>query len=202
MEQHGNNLGRLDVQRKNGHEAFHADGQDLGFSLLQFWQWSTSDLVSDITRGRLAEYIVAHALGVNTEGVRDDWAAFDLTTPSGIKIEVKSAAFVQSWRQTHLSSITFHVPRTRAWDPDTNLREEDVRRQAGVYVFALLFHTHKPTVDPLNIAQWRFYVVSTQVLNDRTRSQHSITLRSLEKLCSYVEYAALSAAVEAAAADR
>lgn len=125
-----------------------------------------------------------------------------MTTPSGIKIEVKSAAFIQTWQQKNLSSISFRVPRTRAWDPDTNLREEDIRRQADVYVFALLFHSHKPTVDPLNVAQWRFYVVPTQVLNDQTRSQHSSTLRSLEELCDYVEYAALGAAVEAAASDR
>lgn len=75
-----------------------------------------------------------------------------------------------------------------------------------MYVFALLFHTHKPTIDPLNVTQTSlsggFYVLPTQVLNDRTRSQHSITLRSLEKLCDYVEYAALGAAVEAAAIDR
>lgn len=62
--------------------------------------------------------------------------------------------------------------------PDT-----EIKRQADVYVFALLAHTDKATVDPLNVKHWRFYVVPTRVLNARTRSQHSITLNSLCALC-------------------
>lgn len=51
-----------------------------------------------------------------------------------------------------------------------------------MYVFALLAHTDKPTVDPRDLSQWKFYVLPTQVLNERKRSQHSITLGSLEAL--------------------
>jgi hypothetical protein len=56
------------------------------------------------------------------------------------------------------------------------------RRQADVYVFALLAHQDKGTIDPLNVAQWQFYVLSRAILDSRQRSQHSITLRTLEKL--------------------
>lgn len=83
-------LGRMTTARKTGAEGFHWYGKALGFDLLSFWQWSTSDLVSNATPGRLAEYIVARALGLATEGVRDEWAAFDLLTPSGIKVEVNT----------------------------------------------------------------------------------------------------------------
>ena len=82
-------LHRLVVSRKPGEEPFHANGDILGFDLLGFWQWSTSDLVSNATRGILAEYIVARSLGLTEKGVRDEWAAFDLETPSGVKIEVE-----------------------------------------------------------------------------------------------------------------
>jgi len=92
-------LGRLTIMRKTGQEPFHSNGQALGFDLLSFWQWTTSDLVSNATRGILGEYIVAHALALAAADVREEWAAFDLQTPSGIKIEVKSAAYVQSWHQ-------------------------------------------------------------------------------------------------------
>ena len=47
-------------------------------------------------RGCLAEFIVASALRLG-DGVRDEWGAFDLLTKSGAKIEVKSAAYLQSW---------------------------------------------------------------------------------------------------------
>lgn len=193
-------LGRLTVARKTGQELFHANGRGLGFSLLSFWQWSASDLVSNATRGRLAEYVVACALGVATEDVRNEWAAFDLQTPSGIKIEVKSAAYVQSWHQAKLSPISFIVRRTRAWYAASNIQSPEARRHADVYVFALLAHADKTTIDPLNMNQWRFYVLPTTALDVRTRSQHSITLNSLEKLCEEaVHYAELRQAVERAA---
>ena len=190
-------LKRLTITRKEGRESFHTNGRQLNFDLLSFWQWSASDLVSNATRGIIAEYIVARALGLAEKGVRDEWAAFDLETLSGVKVEVKSAAYIQSWHQKRLSSITFITPKTRAWDADTNVQSREVRRQADVYVFALLALTDKATVDPLNLDQWRFYVLPTAVLDARTRSQHSITLKSLEKLCDgAVTYTDLRKAVE------
>ena len=84
---------------KQGDEQFCADGKGLGYTVKDFWTWSVSDLVTNITRGRLAEFIVAKALGVSTDIVRYDWDSFDLTTPAGLKIEVKSAAYLQSWPQ-------------------------------------------------------------------------------------------------------
>lgn len=143
---------------------------------------------------------MARTLGVPTDNPRDEWAAFDLQTPSGIRIEVKSAAYIQSWHQAKLSSIMFNVRRTRAWDAATNILSREARRHAGVYVFALLAHTEKTTIDPLNVNQWRFYVLPTTALDVRTRSQHSITLNSLEKLCGEaVHYAELRQAVKKAA---
>ena len=45
------------------------------------------------------------------------------------------------------------------------------RRQAEVYVFALLAHQHGATLDPLDVAQWEFFVVPTVTLDRRERSQ-------------------------------
>ena len=175
-------LPRLKILRRTGEESIHCDGKSLGFKVLDFWRWSASDLVSNATRGVLAEFIVANALGVSLDGVRDEWGAYDLKTPEDITVEVKSAAYVQSWAQQKLSSISFRVRPTLGWSADTNVFEKDARRQARVYVFAVLAHQDKPSVDPLNVAQWRFFVLPTSVLDARTRSQDSITLRSLETL--------------------
>lgn len=51
-----------------------------------------------------------------------------------------------------------------------------------MYVFALLAHEDKSTVNPLDLGQWWFYVVPTSVLDTRERSQDSITLASLKGL--------------------
>jgi hypothetical protein len=155
----------------------------MGGNLLDFWEWSSSDLVSNVTRGRLAEYLVHRAVDTREQTVRSEWDAFDLTTPEGIRVEVKSAAYIQTWHQHQLSKVVFRTPKTRSWSAETNVLEESSRRQAEVYVFALLHHTDKESIDPLNLRQWTFYVVPTSALDARVRSQHSITLKSLQALC-------------------
>ena len=194
----GEPLGRLIAKRKRGDEPFYNNGADVGLTLSDFWGWSASDLVSNATRGRLAEFIVAGALGIPTCGVRDEWQPYDLVTPNGLKIEVKSAAYVQSWHQRKLSKILFGVPKTRAWDAETNTQSPEPQRQADIYVFALLAHLDKKTIDPLNFEQWRFYVLPAAALNARTRSQHSITLRSLEGATQALRYEDLKDAVHSA----
>jgi hypothetical protein len=131
-------LSRISPARRSGDEPLHSNGDSLGITLLDFWRWSSSDLVSNATRGVLAEFIVAHALGIALDGVRNEWDAFDLITYEGITVEVKSAAFIQSWAQRSLSTIVFRVPKTRAWSADTNVQAKESRRQAQIYVFALL----------------------------------------------------------------
>jgi hypothetical protein len=193
-------LDRSFISRKSGRERFRDGSKELDFDVLSFWQWSASDLLSNATRGIVAEYLVARALNADPEGARDEWAAYDLRTKDGTKIEVKSAAYLQSWYQGKLSRISFVVPKTRAWNPSTNLLDEQPARQADVYVFALLAHQDRQTVQPLDVSQWVFYVLPTSVLDGRTRSQHSITMPTLCKLCerSVGYYDLRMAVVEAA----
>jgi hypothetical protein len=115
---------------------------------------------------------------------RTEWDTVDLVTPTGVKVEVKSSAYVQSWFQKKLSGICFVVPARRGWDATTNEMELTSRRHADVYVFALLAHQDKASVDPLDFAQWKFYVISTATLDARKRSQHSITLTLHSRLGS------------------
>src|SRR5713226_9413468 len=105
---------RIIAKPKTGRERFGAGDQMLAFELSDFWRWSMSDLISNATRGRLAEFIVAKALLISTDTVRDEWSAYDLKTPEGIKVEVKSAAYIQSWHQSKLSAINFRTPKTIA----------------------------------------------------------------------------------------
>jgi len=109
-----NDLGPIEQRRRGGGEPFHAEGQPVDFDLLSFWRWSCSDILSNATRGVIAEYLVAQALGIATETVREEWAAWDLTARDGTRFEVKSAAYLQSWRQKRHSRISFGVLRTRA----------------------------------------------------------------------------------------
>jgi len=189
---------RLRVPRA-GSESFHVNSRALAFALSDFWSWSTSDLVSNATRGKLAEFIVSRAIGITGQPVRDEWAPCDLLTDDGIRIEVKSAAYVQSWHQKAHSPIVFSIRRTRKWDPDTNHSTKEQLRTADVYVFALLAHLDKASIDPLDVSQWQFFVLPTFQLDERKRSQSSITLKSLRTLAGDgVSFEVLAASVASA----
>ena len=187
-------LEKLDIVKKDGSERFRARGSALGFSVLDYWRWLTSDLVSNTARGVLAEYIVARALKIATDiEIRDEWAPFDLETPDGIKIEVKSAAYVQSWKQSRFSRVSFATPETGEWDSESGRFLSEPKRRADVYVFAFFAQREMP-IEPLDLDQWKFYALSTQKLDDRK----SLSLSALEKLVSPVPWHKLANAVKAA----
>jgi hypothetical protein len=188
---------------KCGDEPFKANDKRLGFILTNFWRWNVSDLLNNLTRGHLTEFIVAKALDA-AKGVRNEWAAFDLETPDGIKVEVKSAAYLQSWHQDDYSIIQFSVRKTKELDWVNGGYRGIPKRHADVYVFGLLAHKKenvtkdKETVNPLDLNQWEFYVLPTKILNDRKRSQDSITLKSLQDLTQAVTFAKLADSVRQA----
>lgn len=173
---------------KTGEEPLINNEKYLGFKLIDFWRWSVSDILSNATRGRLAEFIIATATNIDVTSVRDEWGPYDLITSNNVKLEIKSAAYLQSWEQKMLSKISFSTKLTYGWDDKENRRSLIPQRQADVYVFCLLKHSDKQTINPLDLSQWEFYVLATRQLNDYTRSQHSITLNSLKRLTQAIDY--------------
>ncbi len=172
---------RIDVEPKIGEEPFMLGGRDLGFNLLSFWRWSGSDLVGNTMRGILAEYIVAKALEIDCK-VRAEWDAFDLVTADGLRIEVKSSSYLQTWNQKVLSRIAFGIQPTRGWDASTNQTSIELRRQADLYVFCVLAHLEQQTLNPLNVEQWEFYAVSTPILDQTCPMQKTIGLARLKAI--------------------
>ncbi len=95
----------ITMSRKSGGERLYNGPGSTEFTVLDFWQWSASDILGNAMRGRFAEFIVACALKLES-GVRTEWDAFDLCTAEGTRIEVKSASYIQSWHQSKHSSIS------------------------------------------------------------------------------------------------
>ena len=190
------NLKQIVLTQKTGEEAITNNGFITPYNLLDFWRWSVSDILSNATRGRLAEFIVGTAMNIDNEIVRKEWDAYDLKTKDGIKIEVKSSSYIQTWSQKKFSNIIFSIKSSRALDGDTQLGEP--KRQADVYVFCVLKHKDQETIDPLKLEQWEFYVLPTYKLDNYKRSKSSITLNSLNKLTNPTLYDNLKTAVEEA----
>jgi len=169
---------------KSGSEPFHTASVPSGFALLDYWQWAESDLLNNTRRAILAEFLVARAVGA-TEEPRVEWAGVDVVTPDGIQIEVKSSAYVQSWPQQGPSAIFFDIaPRESSWDPSTNetVTHDPPRRVADVYVFCILGDKSGTVPDPLDLADWKFYVVATSVLDEEKPSQGKISMQPLAAL--------------------
>lgn len=169
----------------------------------EFWEWAYDDLLTNTTRGVLAEYIVATALGI-CETKRVEWDRYDLVI-GDIGVEVKSAAYVQAWKQARPSEIVFNIRPARGWDARTDTTAASAGRSADVYVFCLFKgEDRENNIDPLDVAKWTFYVLPTSVLNRKLPVQKSIRLGPLKDLgsrqCAYDE---LKTAIhEAAAVNR
>jgi len=170
-------LGAIKIKRLTGNKKM----PELDAKVIDFWRWTFSDLMMNTARGVLAEFIVAQALGISTEGVQAGWNPFDLVTEVGIKIEVKSASYIQSWAHNEYSKIQFSLAPKRGWDFETNKQADEAARHADYYVFALLAGKDQSRIDPTNVSQWRFWMVEREFLDKRPRSQHSITLGSLKR---------------------
>ena len=146
-----------------------------------FWRWAHSDFLSNAQRGVLAEYIVGKALNCLREK-RVEWDAHDLVTDEGIKVEVKSAAYIQSWAQKKLSDVRFDIGRKQSWFAKTNAFNDRRERAADVYVFCVLAEKDRERVDPLDIDQWFFIVLPSETINSKLGEQKTVGLSTLESI--------------------
>ncbi|MDE2888460.1 MAG: hypothetical protein OXR72_09590 [Gemmatimonadota bacterium] len=159
------------------------DSQPSSFTVLDFWVWVGSDILNNAFRGKVTEFIVGQAVGAWTDTpVRVEWDAVDIRTPEGITIEVKSAAYIQSWRQSQPSAISFGVAKTIPWNPETGEYGNIRVRSADVYVFSVLSHRDYRTINPLELTQWEFYVVPTRTLDEVLGDQKTVRLSRLRDL--------------------
>lgn len=165
---------------KSGEEQLRVDGKDSGICIKEYWAWSASDFLSNATRGVFAEFLVAKALGISTATPRDEWADYDLLTPEGNKVEVKSGGYLQSWHHDKPSKISFSIRPSLSLIPETGRYDSERVHQAEFYIFALLHHLDKDTVNPLDTDQWTFYVAPTEILQQS--GHQSITLTKLQEL--------------------
>jgi len=162
-----------------------------------FFSWAFSDLRSNTTRGILAEFLVAWALGAR-EGVRAAWDDFDVLTPDGIRVEVKASGYLQSWVQKRPSKISFGRLTGRSWNAETGELGAERELRADVFVFAIQTCGDPEGYDPLDLDAWRFLVLPrVEVEKAGTRSISLTTLRGLNAV--EVSISGLSEAVRSAA---
>ena len=167
-------------------------------SVSDFWSFAMSDLRMNNVRGYLAEFLVARAVGASSN--RIEWDAYDVLSRTNVKIEVKSFAYLQVWDQRKLSAPVFTGLKGRTWTPQIG---ESIAPtyNADVYVFCVQTAQTHAEYDPLDVAQWQFFVTSQSKLSDL--GYKSISLKTLLTIANGpLPYAGLADAIEAAAEPR
>ena len=153
-------------------------------TMKDYWSWAYSNLTSNTQRGTYAEYLVSVAVGAEAP-TKTDWGPYDVLTPEGIKVEVKSSAYLQAWKQAHLSKISFGINQSHKYDYDANAynyEATELVRQAHVYVFCLETCQNPVELNELDLSQWDFYVISAKRINESLGSHKSVTLSKLIKI--------------------
>ena len=182
-----------------GNEEFTLHGKGAGITVLDFWRWAFSDLIDNTQRGVMAEFLVYSSLKPEypPTQMRENWLPFDVTSPSGRRIEVKSAAYIQAWTPENIfSQIRFDIGKKLAWDNVTTTSATVAKRNCDLYVFCL-FTAKTKDVSILNLDYWDFYVLPTSVLDEKVPNQKGIALSSLLKLEPVkTDYAGLGSVIE------
>ncbi|HVM14406.1 MAG TPA: hypothetical protein VM287_08765 [Egibacteraceae bacterium] len=175
------------------------DGVDA--TVADFWRWAFSDLRENTTRGILAEFLVARAVGAAAT-LRKSWDNFDVLTPSGVRVEVKSSGYLQSWPQAQVSRIGFGKLAGLSWDENTGAFGEQREVRADVFVFAVQTCTDHAAYDALDVAQWEFYVVPAAAIRGAGYRSASVGFVREHANAGPIGFGELAAAIEDAGATR
>lgn len=166
----------------SGKEEFTLKGDDAGFNVLDFWRFQFSNL-SDM-QGRVGEFLVAMALKKEMPDNNNGWTLWDVDY-RGKRIEVKTTAYYQPWREdgTWSEQRSFGITKAHCKEGDAT---SELMRMNDIYVFVLNKGKNKEEADPLKLENWEFYVIPTSVINKECGNNKSISLSKVKKLMKTV----------------
>lgn len=172
----------------DGSEQLTFKDKELSSSVLDFWSWAYSDLIRNVNRGAFAEFIVLEAMN-NQSGItpprtnfRVSMDAYDLLSPDGIRVEVKSSAYIQAWESEHPARISFRIAPAKSLDSSGNYSaDSQYCRHSDVYVFCVWTAMSREQ-NILDLSLWDFYVIATKTLDQKVPNQKTITFQSLLSL--------------------
>ena len=178
-----------------GKESFMLDGQPVGFSVIDFWRFQFSNIWD--MQDQIAEFIVAQALGQTEPYNKNGWTLWDINY-RGRRIEVKETAYYHSWRKDGKVSAQrfFNISKAYSRYKDST---SEFKRQNDIYVFCLNTGETKETSNPLDLDNWRFWVVPTETIDLVCGNNKTISLSRLQNLSGLkkgINYEEIKAAVD------
>jgi hypothetical protein len=176
----------------------HGDADCAGsVGIMDFWRWAFSDLLEDTLKGHYAEWLVSQLLGLPTpHGGRPGYGNSDLRSATGLRIEVKSSAYWQSWKLRNEDGTPKSATEIERWRPTpdrpitfSRLRARDtvdrtdtrVGCKSDLYAFCFQSETDPARWDALDLRQWEFYLLTRAQVESLNVS--SLSLKRLRSLC-------------------
>ena len=130
-----------------GGEPLSVGGRDIALTVNDFWRWSFSDFSAFSIRDAFSEFLAASSLGLTADGLARPRRARNLiwspTGGSGLRISVRTAAYVQSAEAEHPDHIIFVIPK---------------KPECDAYLFCV-FKGMTDAESPLNTDLWDFYAL-------------------------------------------
>lgn len=162
-------------------------------SLGDFWNWAFGDLCDDDIKGISAEWMVLKLLGIPSKR-RISWANSDIITPDGVRIEVKSSSYWQSWKlldefgNPRVPLLHYPIPSRKSGVTFAGLSARDAVNipdpstksafKSDIYVFAFQHEEEPELWNAIDLSQWEFYVLPVKKLKDLGRS--SVPIKKLQ----------------------
>ncbi len=164
-----------------GKEKFVFNNKELGFDLTDFWRFHYSNIYN--AHGKIAEFIIARALGVLKAQNTAYWTLWDITYRK-IRIEIKATAYYHPWNLSGNVSKqrVFGITKANGAYDITISGNSEYCRQNDIYVFCLNTGNTKETSNPLELNNWEFYIVPTSVINKSCSNNKTISLGRIRKL--------------------
>lgn len=190
----------------NGDEKLINDGEYLPYSMLNFWQWSLSNIRFGMTRGTFADFIVKCALdrgGVPTRAdIGTGFEPYDLEGPiiqstgKVSRIEVKSSAFLNSETGKYSDRASFSIAPARVPFEGDIKKDSPQQRNNDLYVMSLYTATDNRR-NILDLSWWEFFVLPTYRIESDKRlcKQKTISLKSVKEYCHTLSFDMLCDAI-------
>ncbi len=160
-----------------GNERFELNGKPLDFDLLDFWRYQYSNIYN--MQETIAEYLVAKSLGIEKAHNTDYWTLFDILYRD-TRIEVKQTSYYHPWNEGGKVSRTRTFSIAKANSNYENAQEENrFERQNDIYVFCLNTGETKETSYPLDLNNWKFYIIPTPFINEHCGNNKTISLNRI-----------------------
>lgn len=153
-----------------GSEQLQVGGHGIAVTVDDFWRWAGSNLSDATTRSVFAEFLVASSLELLSDG-RQFGRSYDLLWQqqedrAGIRVNIRSAAYIQSSDAEHPDQLCFNVGS---------------KEHCDVYVFCIYKATTQEQT-PLDTELWDFYVLRSGVWDGIGPAQQIVTVPTIMRL--------------------